>query len=134
MLQNYYDLVIIGAGPAGLIAAIEAHNPFKKVIILEKMHQPALKLEISGKGRCNITNNASLNDFISHFGKNGRFLKYALSEFFHTDLLKYFETLGVQFKLERGGRYFPVHDDATDVVHALINKIKSLDIFLSPNS
>ncbi len=134
MLQNQYDIVVIGAGPAGLIAAIESYKSSKKILILEKMHTPALKLKISGKGRCNITNNIELDDFISHFGKNGRFLKFAFAKFFNTDLLNYFEKLGVQFKLERGGRYFPQNDDAGDIAKALLNKVKSLNIPISANS
>ena len=134
MLQNQYDIVIIGAGPAGLIAAIESCKSSAKILILEKMHNPALKLRISGKGRCNITNDAVLEDFISHFGKNGRFLKFAFAKFFNTDLIKYFEKLGVQFELERGGRYFPKNDDAGEIANALLNKVKSLNIPISTNS
>lgn len=132
-MQNQYDIVIIGAGPAGLIAAIECYSPEKNILILEKMFAPALKLKISGKGRCNITNAADFDDFISHFGKNGRFLKFAFSEFFNTDLIKYFEDMGVRFKLERGGRYFPVKDDAMEIVSALLNKVKTLGISISTN-
>lgn len=134
MLQNEYDVIIIGAGPAGLIAAIECYKPSRKILILEKMYQPALKLRLCGKGRCNITNVADLDDFLSHFGKNGRFLKYAFAEFFNNDLLKYFEKLGVKCKLERGGRYFPQKDDAMEVVMALLNKVKSLNIAIATHS
>jgi len=130
MLQKKYDIVVIGAGPAGLMAAIESHNSSSKICILEKMHKPALKLKITGKGRCNITNNASRDDFIKRFGKNGRFLKYAFSEFFNTDLLKYFENEGVQFKLERGERWFPVSDKAIEIADVLLNKVRSKDIEL----
>lgn len=121
-------LIIIGAGPAGLMAAIEAYKPLSKILILERMPKPALKLRISGKGRCNITNSAERDEFISHFGRNGRFLKYAFSEFFSNNLLMFFEKLGVKFKLERGGRYFSESDDADSVVNALLNKVKSLNI------
>ena len=67
-----YDVVVIGAGPAGLMAAIQSCELGTNVLVLEKMHKPALKLRISGKGRCNITNNAEHDEFISHFGKNGK--------------------------------------------------------------
>ncbi len=128
MSQHQYDIVIIGAGPAGLMAAIECAKPSQKVCVLEKKHLPALKLRISGKGRCNITNSASRKEFLSHFGKNGRFLKYAFSKFFNTDLLRYFEDLGVRFKLERGGRYFPQNDDAMEVVSALLKELEARNI------
>jgi len=133
-MLNQYDIVIIGAGPAGLMTAIESFRPNKNILILEKKYKPALKLRISGKGRCNITNDANFDEFISHFGKNGRFLKYAFSEFFNTDLLKYFNNLGVNFKLERGNRYFPKSDDANEIVNALIKKINSLGIKVETDS
>lgn len=129
-----YDLVIIGAGAAGLMAAIESYKPLKRILIIEKMQKPALKLRITGKGRCNITNEAGLTDFIKHFGKNGRFLKYSFKEFFNTDLITYFEKLGVKFKLERGGRYFPQSDKAHEVVEALVDKVKSLNISILTKS
>jgi hypothetical protein len=134
MFQTDYDIAIVGAGPAGLMAAIESHRPSSKVLVLEKMHRPALKLRISGKGRCNITNDADSKEFIAHFGKNGRFLKFALAEFSNKDLLEYFERLGVRFKLERGGRYFPRSDSAVDVAEALVGKLKSLKIPVATSS
>jgi len=124
MQINQFDVIIIGAGPAGLIAAIESYKPAKKIVILEKMPRPALKLKITGKGRCNITNNAELREFISHFGDNGRFLKYAFSEFFNKELLQYFEQYGVKFKLERGQRYFPESDNAMQIANVLLEQVR----------
>lgn len=131
--EHSYDIIIIGAGPAGLIAGIESFSPGKKILILEHMPRPALKLRMTGKGRCNITNDAPLVEFIKHFDKNGRFLRYAFSEFFNIDLLKYFEQLGVLFKLERGGRYFPHSDKAIEVVQALLSRVSSLKIPIQTN-
>ncbi len=128
-----YDIIIIGAGAAGLIGAIESYSPSNKICILEKMEKPAKKLEISGKGRCNITNSAELKDFLSHFGKNGRFLRYSFSSFFNEELLKYFADLGVKFKLERGGRYFLESDDSKELVRALLNKLMDLNIPIITN-
>ncbi len=134
MQNKHYDCIIIGAGPAGLIAAIESHNPSKNIVILEKMHKPAIKLKLSGKGRCNITNEAPLDEFLSHFGKNKKFLKYAFSEFFNTDLLDYFRKEGVPFKLERGGRWFPESDKAMEIVDALLRKVQLLNIPIMDNT
>jgi len=128
MKKNAYSIIIIGAGPAGLMAAIQAYPAKKKIIILEKMHKPAIKLKITGKGRCNITNNAELPEFIKHFGKNGRFLKYSFSEFFSKDLLNFFERRGVQFKLERGERFFPKSDKAMEIAEVLIKQINKMNI------
>ncbi len=116
------------------MAAIHSYRASHKILILEKMRMPAVKLRLSGKGRCNITNDAELPEFISHFGKNGRFLKFAFSEFFNQDLLIFFSDLGVQFKLERGGRYFPESDKATEIVEALLGKLKAQGQMVTVNS
>lgn len=134
MDKKTFDLAIIGAGPAGLIAAIESFSPEKKIIILEKMFKPALKLRISGKGRCNITNKADIEVFISHFGNKGKFLRHSFSKFFNDDLLNYFELMGVRFKLERGGRYFPEKDDSMEIVESLLKRVKKLSIPISTGS
>ncbi len=128
MLEAHYNTVIIGAGPAGLIAGVEAYHPGHSIVILEKMHKTGIKLRISGKGRCNITNEESMQSFLNRFGKKGRFLKYAFSQFFNHDLLKYINDLGVPTKLERGGRYFCESDRATDIVIAFEKKLKQLNI------
>lgn len=128
MLAHHYNTVVIGAGPAGLMAAIEAHNPAHSIVLLEKMRKPSLKLRISGKGRCNITNEEGMQSFLNRFGKKGRFLKYAFSQFFNHDLLNYLHELDVPTKLERGGRYFPQSDRATDIVEAFANKLDELKI------
>ncbi len=128
------DIAIIGAGPAGLIAAIEASQSNTRIVILEKMDRPGRKLEISGKGRCNITNQADMESFLSHFGKNGRFLRQAFSYFFNTDLIAYLSEMGIQCKLERGGRYFLESDDARELVEGLLKQIHSKGIQLFTRS
>lgn len=130
MVDNEYDILIIGAGPAGLMAASQCKG---KVVVLEKMDMPCVKLRLTGKGRCNITNSAKLSDFVKHFGKNGRFLKHALVQFFNEDLIKYFEKLGVEFKLERGGRYFPKSDKSFDIFQALIDNTKEKGVIIYNN-
>jgi len=123
-----YDIVIIGAGPAGLIGAIESHAEGKRSLIIEQMKRPALKLRITGSGSCNITNNREMETFLDGFGKNGRFLRKAFGDFFSKELLEYFSELDVEFELERGGRYYPKSGKAESVVNALLEKIEKLDI------
>jgi predicted Rossmann fold flavoprotein len=113
-------LVVAGGGPAGLTAAGRAAQSGASVLLLEKMPRPGLKLGLTGKGRCNITNIAPLDDFIERFSPNGLFLRQAFHRFFSDDLLRFLETLGVATVTERGGRVFPVSQDAGEVVSALI--------------
>lgn len=128
MLEKHYNTVIIGAGPAGLMAAAEAYNPKHTIVVLEKMHKTGIKLRITGKGRCNITNEEGMQSFVNRFGKKGRFLKYPFSQFFNHDLLNYLNDMGVPTKLERGGRYFPESDRATDIVVAFEEKLDALKV------
>lgn len=118
-------IIVIGAGAAGLLAAGTAASKGAEVTILEKMNRSGRKLSITGKGRCNLTNIAEIPDFISHFGKNGKFLHQAFSRFFSDDLIKLLTELGVDVKTERGGRVFPAGNDAKQVVEALIGWVKS---------
>lgn len=129
--MNHYDIIVIGAGPAGLLAAGRAAEKGKKVLILEKMHQEGRKLKITGKGRCNITNDSPISAFIKHVHPNGRFLKNAFHHFFSDEIIQLLEKQGVECKLERGGRYFPVSDRAVDVLNALLawNKALNVDIY-----
>ena len=113
------DLLVIGAGPAGLMAAIKAADEGLKVTILESMPRPARKLGISGKGRGNLTNTAPFNDFLKHFNNEGRFLKSAFKAFFNTDLINFFEQEGLKTVEERGGRVFVASGKATEAVACL---------------
>ena len=127
-------VVVIGAGPAGLMAAIQAAEQGASVLLLEKMDRPGRKLRITGKGRCNLTNVAPLSDFIAHFGPNGRFLRQAFSGFFAPDLVAFFEELGVPTVTERGGRVFPASEDAGDVVDALVRWVRKCGVTIRPRS
>ena len=122
------DVIVIGAGASGLIAAGIAAQQGKSVLLLEKKTRPAIKLSITGKGRCNVTNSADLKEFVDNFGNNGKFLYSAFSKFFNTDTINFFEELGVKCNLERGGRYFPESNDAHDVVNALIKFVKNNNV------
>lgn len=112
-------LLVIGAGPAGLMAAGVAAGHGLDVTVLERNERPARKLMITGKGRCNITNNCELEDMIAATPVNGRFLYSAFSDFMPSDTIGFFESRGVRLKTERGNRVFPVSDKAVDVVDAL---------------
>lgn len=113
------QVVVIGAGAAGLIAAGFLAKRGADVHVLEKMGRTASKMRISGKGRCNITNNMPLEDFPANYPGNGRFLYSALHRFSNQDCMEFFAKLGVALKVERGQRVFPVSDDAHEVADAL---------------
>ncbi len=114
-------IIVIGGGPAGLIAAGQAAQLGAQVLLLEKMATTGRKLFISGKGRCNITNVAPIQDFIGHFGPTGRFLRQAFHRYFSEDLIDFIHELGIETVTERGGRVFPASGQAGDVVNGLTN-------------
>ncbi len=114
------DLIVIGGGAAGLMAAGTAAQNGLKVTLFERNEKLARKVAITGKGRCNVTNNCPLlNDLIANVPVNGRFLYGAFSRFTTDDTIDFFEKLGVPLKIERGNRVFPVSDRALDIVDAL---------------
>lgn len=121
-------IAVIGGGASGLMAAATAAKNGARVVLIEKMHRPGRKLRITGKGRCNITNIASLDDFLSHFGKNGKFLRPSFNAFFSEDLTVLLSKLGVPIITERGGRVFPESGQAGDIVDALANWAKSFGV------
>ena len=114
------QVIVVGGGPAGLMAAGQAAQGGARTTLLEKMDRPGRKLRITGKGRCNLTNIATLDDFMAHFGDSGRFLRQAFSRFFSQDLIAFLDRLGVSTVTERGGRVFPTSGDAGEVVDALV--------------
>ncbi len=113
-------LLVIGGGAAGLMAAGTASHEGIETVVLERNERPARKLMITGKGRCNVTNNcASLQELISNVPRNGRFLYGAFSRYMPSDVIDFFESNGVELKTERGNRVFPVSDNAVDIVDSL---------------
>ena len=110
----------MGGGAAGLMAAGTAAGRGLHVTILERNRRMARKLMITGKGRCNLTNNCSIDEFISNVPENGRFLYSALSAFTPQDLIEFFKEMGLPLKTERGNRVFPISDKARDVVDVLV--------------
>jgi predicted flavoprotein YhiN len=117
-------VIVVGAGASGMMAAGRAAERGAKVLLLEKTDGPGKKILISGKSRCNLTNARDLGDFISMYGPNGRFLHSAFRRFFRDDLLAFLGRYEVETKVERGGRIFPVSDDAADVVRAFRRYLK----------
>ena len=126
--MSNFDVIVIGAGPAGLLAAGRAAELGGKVLVLEKMKHEGRKLLITGKGRCNITNDAPISEFIKHVYPNGRFLRNAFSSFFSKDIIKLLEEHGVESTLERGGRYFPASNRSRDVLNALLQWVKNQNV------
>lgn len=112
-------VIVIGAGAAGLIAAGRAARDADKVVLIEKNDTVGRKIAITGKGRCNITNTAEIEDMIGQYPRNAKFLYSALYTFTNDDIIRLVEENGVKTKVERGGRVFPVSDRAQDVVTAL---------------
>lgn len=122
------NVVVIGAGPAGMMAAITAAKNGNNVVVVEKNGTPGKKLLITGKGRCNLTNSCDINGFIANTPVNGRFLYSALKNFSNTDLMEFFENRGVKLKEERGGRIFPVSDKSSDILNALVASMRSQNV------
>lgn len=114
------DVLIVGAGAAGLLCAGYAARSGLAVVLLEKMERPGRKLMITGKGRCNVTNNCDRDAFLAAVRSGGKFLYSAISAFSPQDLMALIESRGVRLKTERGGRVFPVSDRAVDIVDALV--------------
>lgn len=123
-----YDVIIIGGGAAGLAAAGFSTKRGFNTLVIEKNSRPARKVLITGKGRCNVTNNCDVQTLISSVTKNNRFLYSAFYGFNSADTMELFESLGVPLKTERGNRVFPVSDRAVDIVDALCRFAKGAKI------
>lgn len=117
-----------------MTAAISAAENGASVLIIEKNERLGRKLGITGKGRCNVTNNCDINTVLENIPNNGRFLYGALTRFPPADTMGFFEALGVPLKTERGNRVFPVSDKASDIVNALANRVKALGVEVTRGS
>lgn len=118
------EIVVIGGGAAGLMAAITAARQGAAVTLLEPNERLGKKVNITGKGRCNVTNDCDRETLLASIPGNGRFLYGALTRFTPRDTMAFFEALGVPLKVERGNRVFPVSDSAFDITNALERELK----------
>ena len=122
------DLVVIGGGPAGMLCAIQAAQRGLSVTLLDRNLQLGRKLRITGKGRCNVTNDCDTREFMANIPGDGRFLYSAMSRFGTREVMAYFDGLGVPLKVERGNRVFPVSDNANDIADALVRECERLGV------
>ena len=127
-------VIVIGGGPAGMMAAISAAREKNEVILLEKNNSLGRKLLITGKGRCNITSSLEMNDFISNTPGNGRFLFSAFEQFTNKDIIEMLNENGLEVKKERGNRVFPITDKAQSVLDCFIKELKKQKINIRTNS
>lgn len=127
-------IAVIGAGPAGMLAAAFAKNDNTSVEIFDGNEKAGKKLFLTGKGRCNITNIAPMDEFMQNIPRNPRFLFSAFSGFFNYDIIDIIEGQGVRTKVERGGRVFPESDKSSDVIKALLKFVQSNGAELHLNS
>ena len=122
------QIIVIGGGAAGLMAAVIAGREGARVILLEKMNMVGKKMGITGKGRCNITNNADMTEFIKNTPGNGKFLYGAYERFSNEDLLELLHSWGLKTKVERGGRVFPESDSALEVRNTFMKILKKYNV------
>ena len=119
-------IIVVGGGASGMMAALVAARRGKQVLLLEKMQQPGLKLRITGKGRCNLTNTAPMKEFLAHVGQDPRFMRNSFAQFFNTQLMDFFEELGVPLVVERGNRVYPKSGKSLDIFLALITELERM--------
>lgn len=127
-------VIVIGGGPAGMMAAIKSAENGAQVTLFEKNNRLGKKLSITGKGRCNLTNTAEISEVVKNIPGNGKFLYSALKNFTTTDTINFFESIGLKTKVERGGRVFPESDNAAEVIEVLTKKLAMLDVDIQLNS
>ena len=128
------DVIVIGAGAAGMMAAYGAAITGKKVLILEKNEKAGKKILITGKGRCNVTNACDMEDFFKQVPRNSKFLNAAVRQFGYEDVTSLLEMLGTSTKIERGNRVFPVSDKASDVTRAFARGMKDAGVQVELNT
>ncbi|MBO0432036.1 NAD(P)/FAD-dependent oxidoreductase [Enterococcus sp. DIV0660C] len=129
-METNYDVIVVGAGTSGMMAAISAAEQGAKVLLVEKNKKAGKKLLMTGGGRCNVTNNRPVEDLIAHIPGNGKFLYSTFSQFDNFDIMNFFETQGVHLKEEDHGRMFPVTNKSKTIIEALITRLNELGVTL----
>lgn len=129
-MDTKYELIVLGSGAAGMMAAIVAAREGKNVLLLEKLSSIASKLKATGGGRCNLTNTLSNDDFMSRFGRDGRFMRDALTAFDHKALLAFFDGIGVSTHAPDGYRVFPTSHSSATIIAALHEEMLRLGVTL----
>ena len=128
-----YDGIVIGGGPAGMLAAITAASSGQKVLLLEKNQRLGKKLLITGKGRCNVANNCGIDEVLKNIPRNGRFLYSALNAMPPDAVLTFFENNGCPLKTERGNRVFPVSDRSQSILDCLVSQLRKTHVTIEYN-
>jgi predicted Rossmann fold flavoprotein len=122
------DLIVVGAGPAGLFCGLNSSGGGERVLIIEKKRSPANKLLVSGSGRCNLTHAGDIRSFFSHYGDHGRFLRPALLGFSNLDLIAFFEERGLTMTCQEGGKIFPETQRSRDVLDVLVDLCRARNV------
>ena len=127
------NVIVIGGGPAGMMATIASAENGNNVILLEKKERLGRKLLITGKGRCNITSSLPIEEFIQNIPGNGQFLYSAFKNYTNNDIINFLNEEGLDVKEERGNRIFPVTDKSLDVLKSFTKKLKELNVKIEYN-
>jgi len=126
--EEVLDLIVVGAGPAGLFCGMNSSSNGERVLIIEKKRSPGNKLLVSGSGRCNLTHDGEIKSFFGHYGDHGRFLRSALLSFSNLDLISFFEDRGLSMTRQEGGKIFPETQRARDVLDILVDECRAKNV------
>ena len=133
-MEKKYDVIVIGSGGAGMLAAIRARANGNSVLLLEKLDSLGAKLRATGGGKCNLTNTLSQSDFMASFGRNGKFMIDALKEFSQKDLLEFFERIGVETDSKDGFRIFPKSHSSATIIEGLQKELNRVGVEIKLNT